>query len=57
MRRCSLDEDQAFEAIRTTSMQRNLSIEELCIALVSGELSSASLQKDSEDNATKRYNL
>ena len=40
MKQCSLNEDQAYERLRDVSMQRNISIEELSVNLVCGELSS-----------------
>jgi AmiR/NasT family two-component response regulator len=37
MKRHSLSEDEAFDRIREVSMQRGISIEELCVALICGE--------------------
>jgi len=39
MKQCSLNEDQAFERLRDSSMQQNISIEELAVNLLCGQLS------------------
>jgi AmiR/NasT family two-component response regulator len=43
MRRHRLDENAAYERLRTMSMRRNISIEELCVAIARSEFSDTQL--------------
>jgi AmiR/NasT family two-component response regulator len=37
MKQCALDDEQAYQTLRALSMQKRISIEELCVAVVCGE--------------------
>jgi AmiR/NasT family two-component response regulator len=38
MKLWAIDEDQAFDRLRSVSMQRSVSVEELCVSILCGEL-------------------
>lgn len=44
MKLWSIDEDQAFDRLRSVSMQRSVSVEELCVSILCGELPAADMR-------------